>query len=111
MDGDLLLWCLPAVPPVCPQSHALEDFQEDCSYPNKCLEKSPEELPWGLCSNGAIQGGRCKTWPPLSEHKLWQHLQVVSHGGIAEVHIAKTFQCGMTARTISKVFRPVLSPA
>lgn len=49
-DGYLLLQCLPALPHFCPQSQGLEDFQEDCSYPNKCLEKSPEELPWGLRS-------------------------------------------------------------
>lgn len=59
----------------------------------------------------AFQGGRCKTWPLLSEHKPCQHSQVVSCGGIGEVHIAKTFQCGTTARTISKAFCPILSPA
>lgn len=32
-------------------AQGLEHFQEDCSYPNKCLEKSPEELPWGLRSS------------------------------------------------------------
>lgn len=56
-DGYLLLQRLPALPQLCPQSQALEHFQEGFSYPNKCLEKSPKELQWGLCSNRPIQGG------------------------------------------------------